>query len=306
MPLAKKTIGFLGACNLDMWGDWLAAFQKQLATDGWTSDNCEIICRWADGLEKNYTEYAKFFVGRKVDVIVTGGTQCTTICKKFAAKANPPIPVVFATAGDPIDTKLVSSFSAPGNLTGMCNQQTNLVIKRLDILRLLAGKAPIGLIGNDKSANVKLEMKVAKLVAPTFGLKILERHIRRQKDIAPVIKSLKGKVKALFVCTDPLITTCANEVNTAANDAELATLHAFREYLKHGGLMSYGPKFVELFQNAATLVNMILRGQAGPNMAYAPVSQTNDFEYVINLPVFQKIGLAVPQSLLALADDIIK
>src|ERR1700739_1848618 len=204
------TIGFLGACNLEMWSDWVAAFEKQLTTHGWIKDSTiKIDYLWAEGLERNYSKLAKELVGRKVQVIVTGGTQATFACKKAAATANPPIPVVFATAGNPVDTKLVASFSQPGNLTGLSNQQINLVIKRLDYLRQLVGKAPIGLIGNAKSPNVALEMKIAQQVATTFGLKVSKRVIRHQKDIKRVIKELTGKVKGLLVCTDPLITTHA-------------------------------------------------------------------------------------------------
>jgi putative ABC transport system substrate-binding protein len=292
--MASLTIGFLGACNRTMmWGDWLDAFKQQLATHGWTDGKVTIECEWAEGLKANYTKYAKQFADQKVNVIVTGGTQATMACKKAAAKVNPPIPVVFATAGDPIDTNLVKSFSQPGNLTGVSNQQINLVIKRLDTLRLFNNRK-VGLVGNDDSPNVELEMEVARLVAPTLGLKISKHSIRRQKDIAPIIRKLRGKVDALLVCTDPLITTHADELNAEAMDAKLITMHAFREYLKHGGALSCGPKFVELFQKAADKVDIILRGQAGQNMANVPVEQSNDFEYLINHGPFRKMGRSLP------------
>jgi putative tryptophan/tyrosine transport system substrate-binding protein len=155
-------------------------------------------------------------------------------CKKAAARAS--IPVVFGTAGDPLDTKLVSSYNRPGNLTGMSNQQTNAVIAKLDYLRPFLEMLPpkpydVGLVGNDKSPNVKLEMKIAEIVAPTMGLKLRKGRIRHQKDIAPVIRGLKSKVKALFVCTDPLITTHAKHLNAEATRAKLITMHAFKEYL---------------------------------------------------------------------------
>ncbi len=308
MP-SPKTIGFLGACTAQIWDPWVKAFEQQLGQLGWTiNTDVKIDYQWAAGLEKNYTAWAKYFVGNKVDVIVTGGTQSVIACKKATANLKPPIPVVFATAGDPIDTKLVPTFSQTGNLTGLSNQQTNLVIKKLDMLRILLdgaqGKTHVGLIGNDKSPNVKVEMKIAELVAPTFGIKLHKRSIRQQKDIARVIRGLKGtKVKGLLVCTDPLITTHAAELNAEAAAAQLVTLHAFREYLNYGGFMSYGPKFVELFQGAARMVDKILRGPAGQNI---PLDQTSDFEFAINLPPFRKIGLTVPPSLLALANHVVQ
>jgi putative ABC transport system substrate-binding protein len=302
------TIGFLGACNLEMWRGWVDAFEKQLATHGWIKGSTvKIDYLWAEGLEKNYTKLAKELVQRKVDIIVTGGTQATFACKKAAASTNPPVPVVFATAGNPVDTKLVANFSQPGNLTGLSNQQINLVIKRLDYLRQLVGKAHIGLIGNDKSPNVALEMKIAQQVAPTFGLKVSKRVIRQQKDIARVIKELTGKVKGLLVCTDPLITTHAAELNDAAIRAKLPTVHAFREYLDHGGCISYGPHFADLFAGAADMVDTILRGQAaGKNTIDIPIQQPNNFEGCIHLGRFRTMGVTVPPSLLALADYVVE
>jgi putative tryptophan/tyrosine transport system substrate-binding protein len=305
------TIGFLGACNPEMWGKWVAAFEEQLGTRGWTQGSTiNIEYRWAEGLEKNYAKYAKEFVRDKVKVIVTGGTQSTFACKKAAAAVRPAIPVVFATAGNPVDTKLVATFSQPGNVTGLSNQQINLVIKRLDYLRQLVGKArgqtPVGLIGNDKSPNVKLEMKIAQQVAPSLGLKVRKGSIRKQKDIARVIGNLKGKVKGLLVCTDPLITTHAQELNDEASRANLPTVHAFREYLDHGGCVSYGPHFADLFKKAADIVDVILRGQAGEDMINVPVQQPDNFEGCIHKGPFRKMGLAVPASLLALADHVME
>jgi ABC-type uncharacterized transport system substrate-binding protein len=170
----------------------------------------------------------------------------------------------------------------------------------------------VGLIGNDKSPNVKLEMKIAESVAPTLGLKLRKGRIRKQKDIAPVIKGLKGKVRALYVCTDPLITTHAIELNAEATKAGLPTMHAFKEYLQWGGFMSYGPKFVELFQNTADMVDKILSptaGRARRNMPNIPVGMTSDFEGVINIgPVgpVPSLGLNVPPSLLSLFDTVIR
>jgi putative tryptophan/tyrosine transport system substrate-binding protein len=308
------TVGFLCPCTLVLWKPWIDAFETQLATHGWTKGKTiDIDYQEASGLNKNYITSAKYFVGQKVNVIVTGGTQATIACKNEAAKAK--IPVVFGTAGDPVDTKLVPSYDQPGNLTGMSNQQTNLVIKRLDIVRRLLklstgkNKNRVGLVGNDQSPNVKLEMKIAKLVAPTLGLKLREGHIRKQKDIGRVIRGLKGKVEFLLVCTDPLITTNAYELNAEAANARLPTMHAFKEYLQWGGFVSHGPKFEELFQNTADMVDKILRGQAGPNMSNIPVGMTEDFESMINLGPhgpFPSLGLTVPPSMLTLFDKVIR
>jgi putative tryptophan/tyrosine transport system substrate-binding protein len=290
-------IGFLGAVTELMWKDWVSAFEQQLNALGWTKGSTvEIDYKWAGGEAKNYKKFAEEFVSDNVKVIVTGGTQATIACMQAAKKSS--IPVVFATAGDPIDSKLVPSFHHPGKVTGVSNQQTILVIKRLDLLRHLIGKGSIGIIGNDKSPNVKLEMKVAQQIAPVLGLKVTKGLIHKKSDIASVIKKMKGKVKALLVCTDPLITTHAAALNAAATQAKLPTVHAFREYLEHGGCLSYGPYFPDLFEKAAIHVDRILRGQAGPDMSNSPVHQPDNFEGVINLDAFEQMGIEVPQSVL--------
>jgi putative tryptophan/tyrosine transport system substrate-binding protein len=294
----KPTIGFLGAVTETMWKDWVGAFEQQLNALGWTKgSNVEIDYRWAEGDEKNYKKFAQEFVRNNVKVIVTGGTQATIACKQAVKKTS--IPVVFATAGDPIDSKLVPSFHQPGNVTGVSNQQTILVIKRLDLLRHLISKGRIGIIGNDKASNVQLEMKVAQQIAPVLGLQVTTGKIRQKSDIAKVIKNMKAKkVKALLVCTDPLITTYADELNAEAMKAKLPTVHAFREYLEHGGCLSYGPYFPDLFEKAATHVDRILRDQAGPDMSNSPVHQPDNFEGVINIQAFEQMGVKVPRSLL--------
>ena len=316
----RPTIGFLCACTCEIWRPWIDAFEQQLSTHNWIKgDTIDIDYQEAKGLEKNYVRYAKYFVGRKVNVIVTGGTQATMACKKAAARATPPIPVVFGTAGDPLDTKLVSSYAHPGNLTGVSNQQTNCVIAKLDYLRLFLESLPpkpydVGLVGNDNSPNVKLEMKIAEIVAPTMGLKLRKGRIRHQRDIAPVIRGLESKVKALFVCTDPLITTHAKRLNAEATRAKLITMHAFKEYLGWGGFLSYGSNFTELFQRTADMVAEILGPPAGQaatqNMAnIPPVGIIYDLKSAINIGPIGPVpilGLNVPPSLLSLFDTVIR
>jgi len=300
---SKPTIGFLVPSTLGIWRDWTNAFEQRLIDLNWPKGSIEINYQQAEGIEKNYTKHAKYFVGLPVNVIVTGGTQATKACKNAAAAKTPPIPVVFATAGDPIDTKLVPSFSAPGNVTGISNQQTNLVIKRLDYLRQLLGNARIALVGNDRSPNVRLEMKIAQQIAPALGLKVTVAKIHKKEDIARVIRSLKGKVAGLLICTDPLITTHAALLNNEAMQAQLPTMHAFAEYVhKYGGFISYGPHFPDLFVSAAELVNTILTTGHRLNMADVPVQQPNNFEVAINIPLSKRLGLDVPASLLALAN----
>ena len=148
-----------------------------------------------------------------------------------------------------------------------------------------------------------LEMGEVQAAARTLGLEVATLEIRRAEDIAPAFEALKGRAEALYVCTDPLVNTNRIRINTLALGARLPTMHGFREYVEAGGLMSYGPNFPDLFRRAADYVDKILRG-AKP--ADIPVEQPTKFDLVINLTTAKALGLDVPPTLLARADEVIE
>jgi putative ABC transport system substrate-binding protein len=287
------TIGFLGATKHSAWGEFIAPFEQQLRKQGWISGhNLEIDYRWADGQTDRFEKIAKDFVDHGVDVIVTAGTSAVAAAKK----ATKTIPIVFAAAGDPVRTGLVRSLAHPGgNVTGLSNGQTDLAGKRLALLRqAVPGLKKLGIIGNRASTNVRLEMDALQKAARKFKLDTITRDIRREPQIAAAIKGMKGKVDALYVCTDPFVTHHQIGINTLAAGAGLPAMQAFRHHIEAGGLISYGPDFRDLFGDAAGIVDRILRGTKPADIA---VKRAKKCELVVNLHTAKALGLKLPKRL---------
>jgi putative ABC transport system substrate-binding protein len=301
-PGKLPTIGFLGATTRPVWSAFVDAFLQRLRDLGWIDgSNVTIEYRWAEGRESRYDEFAAEFVRLNVDVIVTAGTGAVVAVKK----ATTTIPIVFAAAGDPVGTGLVHSLSRPGgNVTGLSNQQTDLAGHRLELLRTVAPTIRrVAVLGNINTQNVLLEMDEVGASAKKLGLEASRLEIKKAEDIAPGIEALKGKVDALYVCTDPLITTHSTDINTMAISQKLPTVFAFRQYVTSGGLMSYGPNFPDLFRRAGDFVDRILRG-AKP--ADIPVEQPVTFDLIINMTTAKALGLKIPESFLVSAKEVIE
>jgi len=213
-----------------------------------------------------------------------------------ARRATSTIPIVFASAGDPKKTQLATKVRArPGNVTGLSNRQTALAVKRLLALRsLVPGLKRLAFLGNYSASNVPLEMEQAMRRARRLGIQAQVCDVDHVRDIEPTIKRLRGKADALYVCTDPLITTTAVTINIAAAAAGLPTMHAFRHYVHTGGLMSYGPDFHEMFSKAALLVDKILRGASPADL---PIQEAKAPELVINQHTARSLGIKIPAAL---------
>ena len=296
------TIGFLGSSTSSAMTAWIAAFVQRLHELGWIEGRTVAIeYRWGEGRDERYAQIADEFIRLKVNVIVTYGTPPT----KAAKQATTTIPIVFAAAADPIGNGLVSSLSQPGgNVTGLSLQQSDIVGKKLELLReLLGGLRRLAVIGNVGNPATVLEIGEAKTAADKLGIDIVSLAIRRAEDVSPAFDAIKGRAEALYVSTDPLIFTNVGRINTLALGARLPTIYNGREYIQSGGLMSYGPSYADLFRRAAEFVDKILHG-AKPNDF--PVEQPTRFEFVINLTTAKALSLTVPAPLLARADEVIE
>jgi putative ABC transport system substrate-binding protein len=148
-----------------------------------------------------------------------------------------------------------------------------------------------------------LEMHEVEAAAGTLGLDVAILEIRRADDIASAFEAIKGRAEALYVPAEPLVNTNRIRINTLAQSARLPTMFGFREYVEAGGLMSYGPNVPGLFRRAAEVVDKILRGTTPGDI---PVEQPTTFELIINLKTAKALGLTVPQTLLARADEVIE
>jgi len=210
------------------------------------------------------------------------------------------IPIIFATAGDPVGNNLVASLAQPGgNVTGLSLQMGDLTGKRLELLReVVPGLRRVAIM-----ANVGNPFGEVQAAAGTPGLELVTLEIRHAQDIVPAFEALKGRSEALYVCTDALINTNRIRINILAVGARLPTMHGSRDYVEAGGLMSYGPNFPDLFRRAADYVDKILRGTKPGNI---PVEQPTKFDLIINLTTAKVLGLAIPETFLLRANELIE
>jgi putative ABC transport system substrate-binding protein len=199
--------------------------------------------------------------------------------------------------------RLIQSLVRPGgNVTGLSIQQTDTAGKRLELLReVVPSLRRLAIMANVSFPDAVMEMREVQETARAFNLEVSTFEIRRAEDIAPAFEALKGRAEALYVASDPLLGSNRVRIGILALGARLPTMHDFRDYVEAGGLMSYGPNNANLFRRAGDYVDKILRG-AKP--ADIPVEQPTKFDLVVNLITAQALGLTVPPTLLARADEV--
>jgi len=301
-PAQLPTIGFLGASTPAIMGQWVAAFVQRLRELGWIEGRTIAIeYRWAEGRSARANEIAAEFVRLKVDVIVTHSAELVVAAKQ----ATSVIPIVFGLAADPVGSGLVASLARPGgNVTGLSVQGTDLAGKRFELLReIVPGLRWLAVIANAGASGAVLEMREAQAAARALGLEVATPEIRRAEDIVPAFEALNGHAQALYVASDPLLYANRVRINTLALGARLPTMHATREYVEAGGLMSYGANYPDLFRRAGDYVDKILRGAKPADL---PVEQPTKFDLVVNLITAKVLGLTVPPTVLARADEVIE
>jgi putative ABC transport system substrate-binding protein len=298
-PSKLPTVGFLSPNSPAAAKTWTTAFVQRLHDLGWIENRTvQIEYRWEDGQIERTSEFVNELVRLKVDLIVTHGVANIVA----AIKATSTIPIIFPLATDPVGSGFVASLARPGgNVTGLSIQSRDLAGKRLQLLReVLPPLHRLALMGDPAA---RLEMQEVQALATPANLDVTTVSIHQAEEIAPTIKKLKGRVDALYVCATPLINTNRSEINSAALAAGLPTMQGFREAVDSGALMSYGPNFPDLFRRAAHFVDKILRGAKPDDI---PVEQPTKFDLVINLKTAKAINLAVSQTLLARADEVIE
>jgi len=301
-PAKVPTIGFLGAGTRLEWSQWVAAFVQRLRELGWIEGrNVAIEYRWAEARTERFAEIAAEFVRLKVDVIVTSGTPTVVAAKQ----ATSVIPIVFATAGDPVGAGLVASLTRPGgNVTGLSLQVTDLAGKRLELLReVVLGLRRLAILANVTNPSVVLEIAEVQAASQALGFEVATFEIRRAADIAPAFEALKGRADAVYIPPDPLTNSNRVRIYTLALSARLPTMSSVRENVEVGGLMSYGPNRPDLYRRAAEFVDKILRGTKPADL---PVEQPTKFDLVVNLTTAKALGLAIPPSILLRADRMVE
>ena len=278
------------------------AFVARLGELGWVEGRSVMIeVRAAEGVVERAGEIAAELARLKVDAIVMSGDAQVLAAKRAA----PDIPIVIASAGDPVGQGLVASLARPGgNVTGLSVQLIATAGKRIELLHeIVPALRRLAIMSNSGNPAVALERDAAQAEARDIGLELIGSDFRRAEDIASAIEALNGRADALYVCVDPLMIANRARINGLALAVKLPVVHSYRDNLEGGGLISYGPDVLDLYRRAAGLVDKILRGTRPADI---PVEQPTKFELAINLKVAKALGLNVPPTLLARADEVIE
>ena len=298
---AMPVIELLGSTST---GANVLAFRQGLSDAGYLEgQNVAIEPRWAEGRYDRLPALAAELVGQKVDVIVTmGGTPPALAAKN----ATSTIPIVFST-GDPVERGLVASLARPGgNLTGVSIMLTELMPKRLDLLSQLAQQAGvIALLVNPNNAIAAEPM--IRNVREAARAKGLQFHILKagtESEIEAAYAALAQlRDRALLVTLDPLFNNRIDQLVALAARYVIPAIYASREFAASGGLMSYGPSLVYSLRQQGVYAGKILNGAKPADL---PVEQPTTFELVVNLKTAKELGLTVPPSILARADEVIE
>jgi putative ABC transport system substrate-binding protein len=296
------TIGFLGTSAPSAFSPWVSSFAQRLRDLGWLEGRTIAIeYRWAEGRPERYREIATEFVRLKVDVIVSSGVGAAA-----AKQATSAIPIVFAVSVDPLGTGLVESLARPGgNVTGLSTQSTDTVGKRIEVLReIIPSLRRLAIMANVGQRAAALQLREVEATARALGLDVAPLEIRRVEDVAPAFdEAVKRQVDAFYLVAEPLANAHRAYINRLALAARLPTMHGLREYVEAGGLISYGPNVPDMFRRAADYVDKILRGAKPGDL---PVEQPTKFDLVLNLKTARALGLEIPPTLLARADEVIE
>jgi putative ABC transport system substrate-binding protein len=300
---AMPVIGFLDTRSPDGMTDRLRAFREGLKDSGYVErENVAIEYRWAENQLDRLPELAAELVRRQVAVIAATSTYSA-----FAANAaTTTTPIVFLVGEDPVRLGLVASLARPGgNLTGINNFTGELTVKRLELLReMVPGAARIAVLVNPANTTTETALSDAAAAARVMGLQIQVLNASTSREIdAAFATFVRERPDAVFVSLDVFfISRRAQLVNLASRHALPAT-YPLREFAEVGGLMSYGTNIADTFRHIGVYAGRILKGAKPADL---PVVQSTKFELVINAWSARMLGLAVPPTLIATADEIIE
>jgi putative ABC transport system substrate-binding protein len=301
---AVPVVGFLHSGSLDQNLPRVAAFRKGLAEAGFIDgQNVVIDFRWADGHDDRLAGFAAELVRKQVAVIVTPASLAATMAAKAATRT---IPIVFGTGSDPVALGLVASLNRPGgNITGINALNVDLVTKRLGLMRELVPQATnyVALV-NPTSVLAEPFIKGLEGGAASFGVKLAILQARTDGDIDTALGSLREpKRSVLLVNSDAFFYLQRVRLTALAARLGLPASYDNRDYVDIGGLVSYGADWLNLFQLSGGYAGRILKGETPAEL---PVVQPTRYEFVINLKAAKALGLEVPPTVLALADQVIE
>lgn len=298
----RPVIGFLGQTSAATARLWTAAFDQRLRELGWIDGRTITIdYQWADGRADRIGEIAADFARQKVDIIVTYGTPAIAAAKR----ATSDIPIVFALGANPVGSGLVASLARPGgNVTGLATAHSDVIGKRLELLREIAPHLRrLAIMANFGNTNSIAELREVQTAAHPLGIQNIPLEVRKAEDVVSTITAAKGQAEGLYVVSDGLLNNERVALNAAALDARMSTMHGAREFVAAGGLLSYGASFVDLFRRSGDYVDKILKGTKPADI---PVELPIKFDLIVNLKTAKALGLQVPPILIARSEEVIE
>jgi putative ABC transport system substrate-binding protein len=296
-------IGFLGNSTAALEANLVGPFREGLRDLGYVEGrNVLIEYRWAEGKYDRFPALIGELLALKVAVIVTAGTPATLAVKK----ATTSVPLVMTAVGDPVGTGIVPSLSHPGgNITGLTAISTEMDAKRLELLReVVPSVSYIALLWNAASPLQVLAEKQVQAAAQVLRMRVLSLGVKTEEEIKSALAVMaRERPDALLVLADRLLLHHRALIMDFATRHRLPGVHAYRELVVVGGLMSFGPSYADMHKRAAYFVDRILKGAKPGDL---PVERPRTFELVINLKVAKALGLTIPQSVLLRGTEIIQ
>jgi putative ABC transport system substrate-binding protein len=302
---AMPVIGFLGSTSPGPNAANVAAFRQGLREAGYVEgQNVAIEYRWAEGHYDRLPALVADLIGHKVDVIVTSGGPASARAAKNATSA---IPIAAVVGGDPIADGLIASLSRPGgNLTGVTFMMTELMPKLFELLSELVPQARVIalLVNPNDASSAERTMRDVEEAARVRGrqLHILKAGTESEIDAA-FATLVQLKIGALFVGANPFFASRREQLVTLASRYAVPAIYEWREFAELGGLISYGPSITAAYRQVGIYAGRILKGAQPADL---PVEQPTRFELVVNLKTAKALGLTVPPSILARADEVIE
>jgi putative ABC transport system substrate-binding protein len=310
-PLAARgqqstmpVIGFLHSASPGPYARMVTAFRDGLKSTGYEEDrNVAIEYRWAYGENDRLPALAADLIRRHVVLIAAMGGNVSALAAKAASSTTP---IVFNTGGDPVKAGLVSSFNHPGgNATGLSFFGIALGTKRLELMREMVPNArSIAMLVNPRFPDSEAELNEVQTAERSLGQRIRVLTASSDGDIDAAFGLIaQDRADALLVSSDPFFNSRRDQLVALAARYRVPAIYQLREFAEAGGLMSYGNRFADLYHQAGAYVGRILKGEKPADL---PVVRPTTFELVINLATTKALGLTIPPTLLARADEVIE
>lgn len=297
-------IGFLGLASADTYAPFVEAFREGLKESGYADgQNVAIEFRWADGHFDRLPAFAAELVHRQAKGIVTSGGSAVA---RAVRAASPTVPIVFATGSDPIKDGLVPSLNRPGgNTTGVFLITNSLIEKRIELLRELLPKATtIAMLTDPTFPNSEADVRAAQEAARARSVRLLVVKASTEADFDGVFTELaQAHAEGLVVDASAVFTSRRAQLIALASRYAIPAIFEWRDFAADGGLMSYGTSLSDGYHQVGLYVGRILKGE---NPGDLPVVQPTKVDLVVNLRTAKALGLTVPQSILARADEVIE